>query len=726
MRRWESFRDITNWIATIGAFMVALLGGFAWWKGIIPIVFVFLILSPFLISIYFCFFWKPKSGIQTPLNRQNNRKRIIGFLCFGIAGFVASFFIWLVSPEFRTFLGRREEACEIICVRQYTAQNEIIPVTLSVLSPDFSNPIIKTILGVALSPQEPDLELNPIVYKNLVFEAVDEFVLETGNRELLEEYRENGYGHQFAVRKDSNETITGYNYTDRGYFEDGSVTFASPGTSFGQRSDIAESDWEFNKNRLPRLARGESVFFTYAPIHVSLRTNDVDGEYTSLIKYTPDDFLLRDKSSNSSNPAVTIFQIPKLSDLASSLQLDHQTISVLGHQPSASNWIRDVIAENPDVRGFIAFAYPSLLSLDDYAQYNYLLSYNFQGSNFDRGCADWLGYGLSRITSSPYVKFVDITNNTDSTVRISSLKFETLDRDSYKLTNVDSRKSLFEDAMPKLEDVNLLLEPKQHLIIPLEFGFYTKTIKDRLMGIPQDILQKSDLRSDSLYAPKPLSNIEYRVFSDAIEDGESRKALELFSQQINFSDEFLNSSASPEEISNSIPNRFAIGSILNLVSIEVEGERIKVASPQDEPNFVVSADLLAGSCPYLMVYNSEENDWLEMGTILYARRDKSLQGDEIHELGDIKKLKLEEREQETTFIDSLSILYIDSKTGVTREAILQNSELLKQDEHYLVLRQGEQLEIDLEEILPANVNASNVRLKINGYYEVDPVLNEMK
>jgi len=161
---------------------------------------------------------------------------------------------------------------------------------------------------------------------------------------------------------------------------------------------------------------------------------------------------------------------------------------------------------------------------------------------------------------------------------------------------------------------------------------------------------------------------------------------------------------------------------MDIVSIKIEGKEIEIKSPNNNPKFSMSVYFAFGSCPYLLVYNPQKGYWIEVGTVLYGKQNKSLQQWEIHKLDkEISKIKLEERDKEITYIRFLSILYTDPQTKITREAVpllTELEELASQDENYFLLRQGESIEINLENLIPKD--ASNIKLKISGYYEVLP------
>lgn len=168
-----------------------------------------------------------------------------------------------------------------------------------------------------------------------------------------------------------------------------------------------------------------------------------------------------------------------------------------------------------------------------------------------------------------------------------------------------------------------------------------------------------------------------------------------------------------------VPDRFAVGSLKNIVSIRINGKDIQTDNPLNDPRFSMSVYFAYGSCPYLVVYDAKKGYWIDLGTTLTGRQTKAQKASEIYSLGENpSKFKIEERDKEITYLDSVSILYTDKNTGEEKEVSSHISTLNAIDDVYYVLHQNESLEIDLKNLVPKN--ASNIRMKINGYYELLP------
>ncbi len=124
-----------------------------------------------------------------------------------------------------------------------------------------------------------------------------------------------------------------------------------------------------------------------------------------------------------------------------------------------------------------------------------------------------------------------------------------------------------------------------------------------------------------------------------------------------------------------------------------------------------------------MIYDPTKGYWKEVGTIITNRNNVSLKGDEIHFLGaSLTKIRIEEREREVSYLDSIRVIYTDGITNLDVEKSFDVASLKNNDESYYTLRHGQSLTLDLKGIVPEN--ARSIRLKVNGYYEVSPWLTD--
>ncbi|MGK7954819.1 MAG: hypothetical protein AB4063_06095 [Crocosphaera sp.] len=574
------------------------------------------------------------------------------------ATFLAVFFLFFHQPENLD----SEEVDTSITYQHYTAQNEFFPLTLSLLKPDINNPIIGSVLSDFLDISRP-----PFVYKNPVFEAVEKFKNESGNEQTIQEALE-GSGLFLAIDKKKNIKNENAAVIPPNYRNEQEISYLDI-------TDFLET----------LRSEDDLSYFVYAPIINPLNITIEDSRYSSFFTY----FQAPDEEINYG----TILQFPKLANIRERGIKDSGNFSRMDNIKDF--WIRKVIENNPNNRGFLAFSYDYILDL----------------KNSYQGCGPiWY---LIRYTPSPYLKFVDIGNDSGNNLRIESITYNIINNNPYQLTNADQRSLLFNSKQDSQETkiVNVNLPPNGHYLVPIEFGFNTDAQKkyfQTVSNINKNILSEHE----TIYVRKPLSSSENTRLSEVSLDETNLITM----SQVKLGEEFRNQSSSIEDLFNLIPKRFAVGSIINLQSIKINGKNMKISSPSDEPTVYISAFLQGGSCPYLMVYDSKKDTWVDKGTILSTRKSKPIKHQEFHPIGNhVSKFRIEERESEITYIDSLSILYKNPDIDKVKEIVYPMEELKEVDNKYLLLHQGESLDIELEKLIPTN--ASNITLKINGYYE---------
>ena len=539
----------------------------------------------------------------------------------------------------------------------YTAQNDFFPLILSSLNPDYDVPAIQQVL------EHIGINKVPLIARNVVFDSIERFKEETGNQETIQEAIQDSY--PFAVQSSNRE--------------ESSILFIAGDSGVEKRETQAELSIG--------LGEDSSCYFQYAPVSGYFKVSEDDAAYTSFTSFI--DF----KDWNSG----IITQYPKLSDITKidQAELDDSLCS------QKSSWINQVIDSNPDERGFLGFNYPFIFDLAAEAL----------------GCGNF--WSTTTVSPTPYVKFLDIINSSADSIKVESISYKYVEKEPHELTTADQRNILFDLSKEKAQDINISLRPENHFLIPIEFGFNAEPVKKTFQrnyanSIGENEIKKIVKASKSFYVNKPLPNSEYGDLQKVVAVSQ-RNSLNM--ELVDLEQDFIDSTATEEELFSSFANRFSVGSLLNVESIKINGEFIQMVPPGDEPTSYISTWLAAGSCPYLLVYNSEQNSWLETGTVLSAVKDKELQKTEVHSLSkNVSKIKLEEREPEITYIDALSVLYTDSQTKKTYDIAYPMAELQKVDNNFFLLRQGETFEVDLYNIIPNT--ASDVKLKINGYFEI--------
>jgi|JFJP01.1.fsa_nt_gi Uncharacterized protein containing caspase domain len=546
---------------------------------------------------------------------------------------------------------------EKIQVRHLTALNEYP--TLSLLEPTLPEKLTQ-ILG---------LENPPIIYtKNPIFESIENFKTETGNQTLISEY-DYEKGAQIGYSSNINDRTTQGGYAKGRQHRE---------------SVLSQSRESFENTTIPY--NGEKQKFGYAPVKLPLQQSKENSKWTSIL------------INNSSKKLIV--QFPELAALKilGELQVDKFDLISLN-----DSWIRKIIENNPHVRGFIAYLYPYIENFVD----------DFIGCGFGPSLAL-----VERVVPEPYVRFIDVVNITNSSINIDSMNYKILANNPYKLTVIDNRNALFENIPIKSESIGITIPPKQHLFIPIEFGFDTKVYSKNLKDSQLNVDLKNLVGKAVYVARVPDKQLREKIKS--YNSTHSREPLgkeikQIITEPIKIEQDWV--SKSIEEILKLIPHRFAVGSVMNVTSLAIDGKTYPINLPLNDPKFSLSVYFAYGSCPYLLVYNSQNRDWTELGTAIYGRHDKSLQAYETYNLGEnISKIRLEEREPEITYIDSLSVLYTDPITKTMREVIPPIPKIEKVDGEYFILHQDESLEIDLKDLIPKN--ALDIKFKINGYYEV--------
>ncbi|NET26934.1 carboxypeptidase regulatory-like domain-containing protein [Okeania sp. SIO1I7] len=544
-----------------------------------------------------------------------------------------------------------------------TTQNDFGPLALSILKPDLNIPMIQNVFSDALG-----IKSLPFVYKNPVEKTVEKFQRETGNKDEINKYVEAGVVYEYEPRNSKIEAIV----PDK-----------------DDKNKVVS--FSLSENRYNHLkAEGETVnggSFFFAPIIAPIQTDKSNAQYTSFVSFTHGE-------------GKSIFQYPKLGDLKGLVIKDEVYKS-----PINDLWIKKIMTSNPNNRGFLAFSYP-------YFQDDSKVCFDCECGSGRFGISSW---SIFRYTPSPYLKFIDIENNTESALTIESVKFKLFDSGEYKLTVADERSSLFRSIPDKEYETNLVLKTGRHLLIPIEFGFSTEPHKNLALIDVEDSEKKSISRLNKLYIAKSLSVKDiYSVLAKNISD---QQKTEVLMESKSFSNSFIKQSTSIGDLLESMPERFAVGPVIEVTAIKIDGDFVTLRPPGDQPSIYISKYFEGGSCPYLTIYDYTKNTWFDLGTVLYNRHNKNLQGEEIHILGNsnITKLRLEEREKEITFIDSITIKYIDNHDGLEHEVNLNEPNLNSADGVYMQLFEGDSFEIDLTTLIPSE--SSNIRLKINGYYQ---------
>jgi hypothetical protein len=541
-----------------------------------------------------------------------------------------------------------------ISFRYLTGINDYPALTLSILNPGMHDEIALKILSRFLGIQNPAT----VYSKNPVFESLQRFKFETGNEKTL--LNQNKFQYLLYSSNSGEKSDTG----------------------LSDAIDLhnLNKDLPFNSRRKADFKGEDDTFtFHYAPILIPFQTSAESGEYTTLFEGERNSFIV---------------QYPKLSDLGKFGIRDNFSYQF---SPSLKDiWINKVVQRNPEVRGFFAFAYPYADSIQEF-------------SKILAGCRNVGGF-VTRLMPSPYVKFLDIENTTTFPISIDTVDLKILEKDEYELTSVDNRDVLFKNVEGKSQKFGIQLKPKHHVFIPVEFGFDTKPQRDIFKSASQNDTDRLIPSFSRVYVSKPV--LESKRCSS-----EDKNCAKYFSQVVNVNAEFKSSFRTPEELVRKVPSRFSVGSLISINSIKVNDTNIEIPPPQSDPKFLMSAMFNEGSCPFLLAYNPSKKTWIDLGTVISNRNSKLLKGTDKYVLDDeVRKIRLEERESEVSYIDSVEFTFEDLNAGQAKKVSPKVSSLSKIDGDYIILHKGDSFEVDFSQIIPAD--AANLKIRINGYYEV--------
>lgn len=328
-------------------------------------------------------------------------------------------------------------------------------------------------------------------------------------------------------------------------------------------------------------------------------------------------------------------------------------------QQHPNPWLQAIIQANPNLRGLIGYQY----------------YYEVDPNRRRVACVDQTNVVRQFM---PYVKF--IVFNPDQDLATHPLRFKlTLDRadlTSYAISSADKPSSRSTRTLEFNADSTL--KAGTSLILPVEFGF-------QFMG--------------NNNTPDPQKWIN-PVFVKSVR-GKSFEQMKLSAPFI--------AAMQADERLIPISHRLFVGSTVNHVAVAS-------AQPLNNQQVAIlnmSHMMGVGSCPFLVYYDRGNNYWVEYGTVLVDRKEKKLQGEEKHLIRrDVSKILIQEREDETSYIDSIAVAYKDANG---QEIIIkaQDPKLQNTDGQYAILRKGERLEIDFSSV-PTGV--SDVTVRISGYY----------
>ncbi|BDA76453.1 hypothetical protein CAL7716_106190 (plasmid) [Calothrix sp. PCC 7716] len=168
---------------------------------------------------------------------------------------------------------------------------------------------------------------------NPIYKNIKRFANESGNQKII--HIEEGYSHHYQ-RNQGGRTYEG----DTKHFNNGETVHI-------QRQD------NFNINNKNYTNKGEIEDFQYFPFLLPFQSDLESAEWTSFLK-TP---------SQADNNIGQILQYPKLSDILKIGKKDYS--SFIRNSNIKDLWIKNIIEENPENRGFIGYRYSFINDLSN-------------------------------------------------------------------------------------------------------------------------------------------------------------------------------------------------------------------------------------------------------------------------------------------------------------------------------------------------------------------------
>jgi hypothetical protein len=587
----------------------------------------------------------------------------------GFAAFVLVFFLFLwglpasnpdSTPSEPIASPPPEENEEDIPIlsQPVTAINSYL--SLALFNPQ--NPAVPQPLAKALNITPGDV---PAVFRDSpVFQSIQNFIKETDNVAFA----------KATVENPASPDSLRYSYNQGGE----TVSNDTPSNSFRQ------SRAEFESQSL--IAEYQKA--QYSPILLEFQYDDIeDARWTVFNEYNRDDLYQN------------ITQYPQLQDIAQSSLTAKDFGGVSLQFGRSDRWLQNIAKANPNARGLVGY------------EYNFLIGDLPDDSTFRPAGACGGILVINPLLLHPYVKFIDIINIADHPFPLESITYEMVGEDGnpYTLTNAERRSRLFQNpanVSTRIDSLGgFILYPNKHYFIPIEFGFMPNSQTASDLNTGENI---ASFLTQDLYFPKPFFDEDFNVT-------EANLSYEDGMQKVTLSQEFVqNIRSSPQDIPR---QQLAVGPLLNPVSIKTNNRDIPLKQPADEFASSISNFIGMGSCPYLLVYDSQKQHWINLGPVLYARDSQDKQATETYELTpNFSKLRIEEREAEITYLDWLNLQYqLPQATASSRSFQPDFPHIGDIDGDYLSLEQGDFIEIDLNSVWQSGT--PSIRLEVDGFYK---------
>lgn len=512
------------------------------------------------------------------------------------------------------------------------------------------------------------IENTPLIYQNSILESVEIFAIESGNSDLIDS----------SYHPRSGVTIS-FSLNQRGRTFSGRVNRDPGGSTRRDNLQIFEQSQADYENDTLRFDTERQAFF-YSPIDIPFQAEIENAEWTSI-----------SKTRDLDNLKGKIYQYPELGCV-----LRQGIRDSVSAAKASDQWIKEVARQNSRCRGFILYEYNFISNANDFFPVCGMI-------------------GVDRKAPSPYLRFAHIRNESSKPVKLEYLQIRCLQNHSHHLTEVTHRSRVLEQGKIINEEMNIMLQPNQDLLIPIEFGFDTKSHLKYTSGLEDTTSPEWITNELQVLIAKP---VEREVIG-------SIRGLDLTQEQINeqylgdwkfISRDFISQAKSISELKSTSQKRFAVGTFFDIKSIGCDGKDLKICSPNDNSKVSISTYFAYGSCPYLMTF-SRKGYWIEQGAILYGRQNESMKAGERYAIDEeVLMIKIEERDREITFLDAVNLIYLNQNTGEQCTVECLASNLPKNSKGYYLLHEDESLEINVSNLLPET--ASKIQLEVIGYYEI--------
>jgi hypothetical protein len=483
----------------------------------------------------------------------------------------------------------------------------------------------------------------PLIYQNSIIENVERFALETGNSSLID-----------SSYHDTSEVIISFNLNQNGRTISGSTCRRFSQQDRLEVFDQSQKDFENDTLKFD----GEKQSFFYSPVKLPFKTDIKDAQWTCLCR-----------DLNSSTIRGYIYQYPELGRLLKEGIRDINCPEVVNDR-----WIVKIARQNPDCRGFLLYEY----------------EFTSDASDYFRVC----GYpDVHRYAPSPYLRFVHIKNESTASIHLESLQISFSQNHPYQLTDVTRRSEILKQGRMVDQDLNIMLLAGQDLLIPIEFGFDTKSQFKYTSHLDNDHPSIWFANETKILVVKPMLREDIVKNSDFLGRSQSQ---ECYSDWASLSPKYIRETKSLPELKSICHKRFAVGDFMDVRKIRFNNKELSISSPNDNPKISISTYFAYGSCPYLLVFDASKNFWIEKGVILLGRQNQKVEGEDIYSIEKkISKIKIEERDHETTFLKSIKLIYTDSQSGQKNELELIAANMIKSNREYYILNEGDFLELEI-------------------------------